>query len=218
MARTRDCPQSRQLRLHLLHAAGEVFAEHGFRAATVRQITERAEMNLAAVNYHFRDKAELYACALNEAHCQAGRIPLPPPHGRPRDRLRAFITSMLTYLLDPLRPAWQSRLMARELAEPSIALNRVIEENIRPRCDCLRGILRDMAGVELPREKLTLLANSVMGQCLHYSQNGPVIRRLFPELADYAARIDLLAEHITDFTLPGVRQAGRAVKRGARLS
>ena len=51
-------------------AAGEVFAEQGFEGATVRAITERAGVNLAAVNYHFRDKAELYTRVVVDA-CSA---------------------------------------------------------------------------------------------------------------------------------------------------
>ena len=208
MPRTKDNPQSREVRQRLLHAAGEVFAEHGFRAATVRQITERAGVNLAAINYHFRDKGELYACALHAAHDQARAIPLPPPHGPAAERLRAFVASMLTYLLDPARPAWQSLLMARELAEPTPALDSVIDENIRPRCDGLRDILRDAARpATLPAETLALFVNSVMGECLHYSRNRVVIRRLSPELGDYTQRIDLLADHITACILPALRQA-----------
>ena len=210
MPRTKDNSQSREVRLRLLHAAGEVFAEHGFRAATVRQITERAGVNLAAINYHFRDKGELYACALHAAHARARSIPLPSPDGPAPVRLRAFVASTLTYLLDPARPAWQSRLMARELAEPTPALEGVIDENIRPRCDCLRGILRDAAGKPgLSPETLGLFTNSVMGQCLHYSQNRAVIRQLSPELGDYTQRIELLADHITACILPALRQASR---------
>ncbi len=210
MPRTKDSPQSREVCQRLLHAAGEVFAEHGFRAATVRQITERAGVNLAAINYHFQDKGELYARALHAAHDRARSIPLPPPQGPAPARLRAFVVSTLTYLLDPARPAWQSRLMARELAEPTPALESVIEENIRPRCDCLRGILRDAAGkAELSPEKLALFTNSVMGACLHYSQNRAVIRQLSPELGNYTQRIDFLAEHITACILPALRLASR---------
>ena len=47
-------------RTRLLKAAAEVFAEHGYENATIRQICTRADANVALVNYHFGDKLELY--------------------------------------------------------------------------------------------------------------------------------------------------------------
>ena len=49
----------------LLAAAREVFSEHGFQRATVREICRRAEVNLAAVNYHFNGREALFVAALN---------------------------------------------------------------------------------------------------------------------------------------------------------
>jgi AcrR family transcriptional regulator len=47
-------------RERLLTAAAALFAEHGFRRVTVRDICEEASANVAAVNYHFGDKQGLY--------------------------------------------------------------------------------------------------------------------------------------------------------------
>ena len=65
----------------LLEAAGEEFAEKGFELARVRAICERAGANLAAVNYHFGDKEQLYVEALLEAH-RCGLEPRRSPDGR----------------------------------------------------------------------------------------------------------------------------------------
>ena len=46
-------------RLRILDAAESLFTEQGFEATTLRQITGAAEVNLAAVNYHFGSKEAL---------------------------------------------------------------------------------------------------------------------------------------------------------------
>ncbi|MBA3770934.1 MAG: TetR/AcrR family transcriptional regulator [Ramlibacter sp.] len=43
-------------RERIISAAVQVFAKSGFSAGTVREITEIAEVNIAAVNYHFGSK------------------------------------------------------------------------------------------------------------------------------------------------------------------
>ena len=55
-------------RQRVLEAAVEVFAEQGFRKTTVRDICKRAHANVAAINYHFRDKEGLYTAVLQYAH------------------------------------------------------------------------------------------------------------------------------------------------------
>ena len=55
-------------KVRLLEAAGEEFAGKGFDAARVRTICERAGANVAAVNYHFGDKEQLYVETVLDAH------------------------------------------------------------------------------------------------------------------------------------------------------
>jgi AcrR family transcriptional regulator len=63
-AKNRQDDEVSKTEQRLLEAAGEIFAEFGYRAATVRQICEKAGANIAAVNYHFGDKEKLYLAVL----------------------------------------------------------------------------------------------------------------------------------------------------------
>src|SRR6478672_848939 len=104
----------RATRGRLIDAAGHVFAAKGFKAATVRDICQRAGANVAAINYHFGDKERLYAEVLRYAHhCAMQRHPpemgvtpkAPAPH-----RLRAFVVSFLRRMFDEGRPEWQGKI------------------------------------------------------------------------------------------------------------
>ena len=46
-------------RTRILAAALEVFASRGFEAASLREITDKAEVNVAAIHYHFGGREEL---------------------------------------------------------------------------------------------------------------------------------------------------------------
>src|SRR5215469_8057872 len=141
----------------ILSAAGEIFAEQGFDGATIRAITERAGVNIAAVNYHFRDKAELYARVVVDACAAqaAWRDAMAEAAESPEERLRSLIHHFVEYLLDPARPEWRQRLLAREMANPTAALDELVEKNIRPfRDEFLLPVLRELTGGRVSRRQL----------------------------------------------------------------
>jgi AcrR family transcriptional regulator len=198
-------------RERLLEAAGEIFAEKGFKGATVREIIDRAGVNIAAVNYYFRDKERLYIEAVKHAACgEPGDVRLEwPPGTPPAVKLRDVIRFHLLKFLDPSRPAWLARLVMRELTQPSDACGELVREYIEPKSKILHGILGELLPPGTPRRKVFLTAFSIVGQCHFYCSHRPIIRLLLGE--DEYQRLDpaTLAEHITQFTLRALGVADR---------
>lgn len=204
---TVDTTDTRQ---RLLDAAGKVFAEKGFRSATIREICKRAKANVAAVNYHFGDKERFYAEVLGYAHrCALEKY---PPHlglaetATAEERLTAFVRSFLLRMLDEGRPAWHGKLMMRELTEPTNALDALVENSIRPNFNLLKSIVQQLFGTKTGDDLVRMCSSSVVGQCLHYCHARPVITRLAPQQKFSPSDIDRLAEHITQFSLGAIRQ------------
>ena len=197
-------------RQRLLEAGGEVFAERGLRAATVREICKRAGTNLATVNYYFGGKDKLYSAVLQYSLNEAMEK-YPPDFGlsgkaTPEKRLRAFVHSFLLRLLEDGRPAWHGKLMAREMAEPSFALDTLVDDVIRPLVERLQSIVEPLAGRRMTRDDLRLYVQSIIGQCVHYGRAKAVITRLYPGQKYDAASIKGLADHITRFSLDALRR------------
>ncbi len=198
--------------LRLLHAAGQVFAEQGFARATVREICNLADANIAAVNYHFGGKEKLYAAALSFWKDEA-LLKYPPTLGLPADasadqRLAAFVRSLLLRLFDPGRPTWHGKLVARELIEPTPAFDEHLQTFVRPLLDLLRNIVAALLGPELIAADPALVGRctaSVVSQCLFYIHHRSCLEKLLPEQQYDPQSIDQIAEHVTRFSLSAIR-------------
>jgi TetR/AcrR family transcriptional regulator, regulator of cefoperazone and chloramphenicol sensitivity len=196
-------------RARLIDAAGQVFAEHGFQAATIRDICARAGANIAAVNYHFRDKAALYLAVLRHS-MSAGCQPEPRDAAllaeTPEDALRLMVSAMLHRMHNPsTSSACHHRIMVHELAQPTEALPRVVEEIIGPNYAAWRQIISRLLGKPPDDEITRLCAHSIIGQVVHYAHAGPVISLLWPDLKMTPERLDAIAAHIGEFSLQAIK-------------
>ena len=200
---------NRPLAFTFLDAAGETFAEQGFKAATVRAICRKVQVNIAAVNYYFGDKEKLYVEAVKLAHCSRSFAPTDwPADTAPAVKLRHFIHQMLTHLLDPTRPDWHARLMMREMADPTAACAAVVEDYIRPMATQLMDIVREILPPATEQVAVHLACFSIVGQCLYHRVHKPVTLQLVGA-AEYATYdVERLSDHITQFSLAalGVKQ------------
>ena len=207
-------PQHAQTRLQLLEAAAEVFAEVGFRDATVREICRRAQANVAAINYHFGDKETLYVEVLRYSHAKA--LEKYPPlldvgdDALPEEKLRAFVHSLLLRIFDKGPDAWHGKLMSREMIEPTAALDSLIVERMRPMAAQIGQIIADILDCPLNDERVRLYSFSVVSQCVFYHHCRPVLCRMFPKQQSLnKAEIARLAAHITGFSLAAMKNLSR---------
>ena len=88
----------------LLKAGEEIFSLVGYRQATIRQISQRANVNVAMVTYYFGGKEELYREVLERSlresvdrYVAASR---PPDNASPEERLHGFVLALLSHALD----------------------------------------------------------------------------------------------------------------------
>lgn len=206
-------PDQDETKLRLLNAAGEVFADKGFHAGTIREICAKAGANVASVNYHFGGKSGLYDAVLEHCH-QEGLRRHPPTVGIPEDlsgrpkaeqALAAFIRSFLKRTLGDDGPGWSTRLMAKEMGNPSAALERMVQSSIRPNLERLMGIVSTLMGDGAAEEDVRHCALSVVGQCQHYYRARAAIEILFPDVTWDEQGIDILVCHIVRFSLAAIR-------------
>jgi AcrR family transcriptional regulator len=200
----------------LLQAAGPIFAEKGFQAATVREICDRAGVNVASINYYFGDKERLYIETVKEARrIKADRTPFPvwPEDVAPETKLRQFIHTLLERMLSPDAAPWPTRLMMREILDPTSACRELAQEYFRPEFEMLLAILDEMLPPGTENHRRRQIGFSVVGQCALYRLAGGVVAALVEEeeLARHY-QTDELTDHITHLTLAAL---GRATALGA---
>jgi AcrR family transcriptional regulator len=193
---------AQETRRKLLKAAGELFAERGVYATTIKQITDKAGVAIAAVNYHFRDKFELYAAVIRSLMevdaCQI--VPTDLGGGSAPERLRRFVQHFLKSILRVRNsPAWKGLLLARELTQPTTEFKQVVEAVLGPLIGKLEPLVQEILGERAPAEKVHLHVNSILGQCFYYVNNRAAIEWSYPHLLREGC--DLLADHIVDFSL-----------------
>lgn len=188
----------------ILEAAGNVFAQKGFEAGTVREICQSADVNLAAINYHFGDKRRLYLATISHAYsARQDELALAqwPAGTSAEDRLRGWVGAMMERLLGEDRQPWHMQLMMREVASPDVACEALVKEFIRPHFEILAGILKELLPPEVTDERVALMIFSVVGQGLFYRFAQPIMRLLMGDAAYGTMTPQVLADHVAAMML-----------------
>lgn len=201
----------------LLRAACEIFAEKGYRDATVAEICEAAEANIAAVNYHFGDKETLYDAVWRQAFELTNRAyPVDaklPENPALFDYLYSYASAILHRIFSEGETGLFARLLYREMAAPTLALDRIAREVLQPQSEFLAEALRSESELSITETQLRLCMHSIIGQCAFYNFSRPLRERVLGCKTMTNKEIEQTARHIATFSFGGLKE----VTKGQRL-
>ncbi|NOY12298.1 MAG: TetR/AcrR family transcriptional regulator [Deltaproteobacteria bacterium] len=175
----------------IMDAAEQLFARDGFHTTSLRGLTELANVNLAAVNYHFGSKEGLLQAVisrrllpLNELRRQklktvlnqAATVGSPPPAA---DLLRAFIEPTLDFRNSAPGAKDFIALIGRSLSEPDETVRNYFIQQILPVFKLLFDSLQK-ALPDLPADILMARLQFTMGAMGHTMCSSARPKQLIP--------------------------------------
>jgi AcrR family transcriptional regulator len=204
----------------LLAAASEVFAERGYREATIEEICRRAGANIASVNYHFGSKETLYTETWR--HCFSESLQAHPPDGGvseeapPEERLRGAVTALLNRIAD--EDNREFLIVIKERATPTGLLNEVMRKELHPQFMRLEKPVGELLGSSASELQAQLCTMSIISQCLEggMMSRASTKKQLGKNAPPFIEDAEAFAAHVTSFSLAGIRAIREETERSAR--
>lgn len=168
--------QSHETRDRLIEAGTRLFAEHGFKGVSVRDLCTEAGANVAAVNYHFGGKQGLYDAIFDSTLAAEDSrfrealetVAALAARGREdRSQLAAAVGLYVRNLLGPLtaedRRRWFAVLAIREMAFPGEGFEQIYRRRAEPAQTALTSIVTAARGADTPCETDYLQVHALTG-------------------------------------------------------
>ena len=167
-------------RTRLMDAALDLIAEHGDEAVTLREVTDAAEANVAAVSYHFGSLRSLCDAAIEHAlalylDAQQEAVSALGPKSTLDDLAAAFIEPMITALTKGGRDFDVIRIVARSGIDPPRGWDRLSERFDEIRADVLQVLKANVPGI---KDKELILRTRIVAGMLNWLVLAPVGREL----------------------------------------
>jgi len=206
---------SQDTKTRILDAAETLFMEHGFEATSLRQLTGAAGVNLAAVNYHFGTKEELFQAVLTRRldPMNQERIDLLERYRREADPKSLSCEKILSAMLIPaLRLARDEkrggkhflRVLGRAYADPAPFIRNFLSAQYAEMIARFKEAFLE-ALPHLTRQELTWRLHFVMG-ALSYTLAGTDALKLMAQVAPHEKDNDeMLLQRLAPFLAAGLK-------------
>jgi AcrR family transcriptional regulator len=202
---------AKQTRERLLEKAETLFAQRGYHAVSVREITAAAKCNMASVNYHFNNKKNLYLEVFRSRWVPREQLMyaafeksvdcLDDP--TPELVIQALSRAYLEGPLSEEEFRRHRQLIVRELNNPTEAFELAADLTLRPLFKKLYGLLNIFAPEDADEDNLSFDILSIFGIILYFNYSRPMVTRITGKTydADFKAR---LIDQMVRFSLYGL--------------
>ncbi|MBW2595783.1 MAG: CerR family C-terminal domain-containing protein [Deltaproteobacteria bacterium] len=195
----------------LLKSAEMLFAQKGYDAVSVREITNAAKCNLAAVNYHFGNKKTLYLSVFRERWMpRAQRIRACFEENlagcgdtSPASVIQSLAEALIKGPLTDKERLCHFQLMIREITNPTEAFEIVTEETMKPSFEGLGQLLQPYLHESIDEERALLNILSIFSMVLYFNFARLPVSKIIGHAYDQPFK-DRLVQHIVDFSLSGL--------------
>ena len=195
---------SKKTRTKLIEAAGQLFAQKGFNGVTVRDIAQKANTHLSALNYHFRTKEALYHEVLMAA-CRSDSIALEDQKlflkMKPHDALFLLVKEALKEYRKLSASNWRMVLITRECREPSLSFEEMSKVYLKPETDFLAELIGRAVGKPSTDYHVRFAVITMIGLLETFGLYGHLIDAVAPGLYNHFKKKNGLAQHIVHLVL-----------------
>ena len=169
--------EAEDTRDRILASSRKLFAEKGFDATSVRDITTDAGCNVASVNYHFGGKDKLYLemfrSLLTVLRDRRLEMMSDLMERKPTPTLEEFLETFAVIMIEPLVGDSLGRqflnLVSREMISPRLPHGVLVEEFFVPMTEKATAAL-ERVGPSLDEASARMCVMSLVGQLLHITR------------------------------------------------
>lgn len=197
----------------ILNVAVRLFSEQGFDQTTIRDISKCADVNVAAVNYHFKNKSGLGDAVVDhlfensvgnfnsqEIECKVTN----------EEEWRIAIYSFIySFILDrdkeESRNFYRSQLIFRELNNPSEMFDKMYSKYMKPMQERLVTFLRLGLPKDASEEEVSMWFITVMSQCVMFRKKQVPMTTLKVLDFNNEDNVKIVAEHIANTIFAGLQ-------------
>jgi len=205
--------KSESTKERILLAAAELFAEHGYHGTTHQMMSDKANVNIAAINYHFGSKENLYL-KVWDFLCEISNKDYSvyiKEDASPEEQLRAFINWRVEAVTDKGLKGYLAQIGRREMNKPSPVHEELEKLYMKEKRAWFFKLISDIVGHELDPPTIAMVAFCIYSPLIHLIEvmnimQGSLDENYKSQFAAFWENKEKLADSVYAFALAGLKE------------